>query len=147
MSTKDLANLYSNIFKVALFTIWQMTQCIVLTVQCFYLRGNKGPFFLLLTRNKTVANAFHENERLNIGNQYHRDATKVASGIIEKFEEPHNIIPHRIDETVKERQMKYQKIVQALYRILYLIQKQGISYQRTLKLLETATPCEIQEIF
>ena len=43
--------------------------------------------------------------------------------------------------------MKYQKIVQALYRILYLIQKQGISYQQTLKLLETATPCEIQEIF
>ena len=32
---------------------------------------------------------------------------------MEKFEEPHNIIPHQTDETVKEQQMKYQKIVQA----------------------------------
>ena len=30
----------------------------------------------------------------------------------EKFEEPHNIILRQIDETVKERKMKYQKIVQ-----------------------------------
>ena len=29
--------------------------------------------------------------------------------------------------------MKYQKIVQALDRILYLIEKQGICYQGTLK--------------
>ena len=49
-------------------------------------------------------------------------------GIIEKFE--YNI-PHQIDETVKERQMKYQKIVQALYTIPYLIGKQRISYQGT----------------
>ena len=35
-----------------------------------------------------------------------------------KFEEPHNIIPHQIDETVKVQKMKYQKTVQALNRIL-----------------------------
>ena len=44
------------------------------------------------------------------------------------FEEPHNIIPHQIDETVKKRPMKYEKIVQALDRILYLIGKNEISY-------------------
>ena len=44
------------------------------------------------------------------------------------LKEPHNIIFHQIDETVKERQMKYQKIVQALDRFLYLIGKQDISY-------------------
>ena len=38
-----------------------------------------------------------------------------------------------MDETVEERQMKYQKIVHALDRILYLIGKQGISYQGTQK--------------
>ena len=45
----------------------------------------------------------------------------------------YNIIPHQIDETVKEQQIKYQKIFQALDRILYLIVKQGISYQGTQK--------------
>ena len=54
-----------------------------------------------------------------------------SPGIIEKFR--YNIIPHQIDETVKERQMKYQKIVQALDRILCLIGKQIISYQGTQK--------------
>ena len=34
----------------------------------------------------------------------------------------------------KERQIKYQKITQALDRIFYFIRKQGISYQETQKL-------------
>ena len=41
--------------------------------------------------------------------------------------------------------MKYQKIIQALDRILYLIGKQGISYQGTQKLAANRTPCGIQE--
>ena len=45
------------------------------------------------------------------------------------MKEPHNVIPHQIDKTVKEGQMKHQNIVQALDRILYLTGKQGISYQ------------------
>ena len=48
------------------------------------------------------------------------------------FEEPRNIIPHNVAETVKERQKKYQ-IVQALDRILYVIGKQGISFLETQK--------------
>ena len=59
--------------------------------------------------------------------------TKLAPGIIEKLKEPHNVIPHQIDKTVKEGQMKHQKIVQALDRILYLTGKQGISYQEQQK--------------
>ena len=74
---------------------------------------------------------FHENQRFNIGNQYQKDATQLAPEIIEKFE--YNIIPHQIDKAVKERQMKYRKIVQALDMILYLIGKERISYQGTQK--------------
>ena len=96
MSEKDCVNW--NIFTIALFIVCQITQCIVLTVQCFYLRRNKGPSVLLSTRYKIVAITFHKNHRLNIGNQYHNDTTNLASGIIEKFEEPHNIIPHQIHE-------------------------------------------------
>ena len=36
-----------------------------------------------------------------------------APGIIEKIEEPRDIIPNHIDETLKERKMKYPKIVKA----------------------------------
>ena len=36
---------------------------------------------------------------------------------------------HHIDETQKERQMKYPKIVETLNRMLYFTGKQGISYQ------------------
>ena len=39
--------------------------------------------------------------------------------------------PYQIDETLKERQMKYSKIVEGLDRILYFIGNQGISYRRT----------------
>ena len=51
--------------------------------------------------------------------------------IIEKFEESHNIISYQIDETLKEQQMKYPKISEALDWILYLIGKQRISYWGT----------------
>ena len=40
MCSKDRVNL--SIFTVALFIVCQMTQCIVLTVQCFYLWRSKG---------------------------------------------------------------------------------------------------------
>ena len=65
------------------------------------------------TRFKMVAVTFLKYQRLNIGNEYHKDATQETPGIIEKFEEPHNFIPHKIDETLKGRQMKYSKIVEA----------------------------------
>ena len=100
-----------------------MTQCIVLKVQCFCLRRSKGPVVLLSTRDKRITITFQESQRLNIGNEYQNDAIKLAPGIIDKFEEPYNIIPHQMDETVNERQRKYQKISQALDRILYLIGK------------------------
>ena len=92
------------------------------------------------TRYKRVTKTFHKNQRLTIGNQYHKDATNVTPRIIEKFEEPYNIITHQIDETLKERQMKYPKIVDVLGRILYLIGKQGISDRRT---QETAANSDI----
>ena len=100
-------------------------------MQCFYFWRSKGHLVLLSTRDKRIAIAFHKNQRLNIGDQYQKDATQLAPGIIEKFE--YNMIPHQIDKTVKERQMKYQKIVQALDRILYMNRNQRISYQGTQK--------------
>ena len=72
MSAKDRGNL--NIFTAALFTVFQMTQCIVLTVQCFYLQRSKGPSVLLSARDKRITITFHENQRLNIRNQYHKDS-------------------------------------------------------------------------
>ena len=65
---KDRVNLY--IITAALFTLCQMTQCIVLKVQCFYLWRSKGPLVLLSTKDKTIVIKFHENQRLNLGNQY-----------------------------------------------------------------------------
>ena len=70
MGAIDHVNL--NIFTVALFIECQMTHFIVLTVQCFYLRRNKGPSVLLSTRVKRVSITFHENERLNLGNQFEK---------------------------------------------------------------------------
>ena len=61
INAKDRANLY--IFTPALYL-----------VQCFYFRRSKGPLVLLLTRDKKIAITFHENERLNIGNHYQKDA-------------------------------------------------------------------------
>ena len=62
-------------FTVALFIVCQMKQCIVLKVLCFYLRGSKGPSVLLSTRDEKFAIIYHEIVRLNIGNQYKKNAT------------------------------------------------------------------------
>ena len=50
----------------------------------------------------------------------------MAPEVIEKSEEPHCIIPHQVDEILKEQQMKYPKLVETLDRILCLIEKQKI---------------------
>ena len=73
LSAKDRVNL--NILTVTLFTVCHTTQCFVLVKQCFYLWRNKGLSLMLSTRNKRVAITFHENQRLNLGNQYHKDDT------------------------------------------------------------------------
>ena len=83
VSAKDPVNL--NIFTVALLIVCQMTQCMVLTVKCFYLRRNKGPSVLWQAKFKRVAMISNKSQRLNIGSKHHKDATQVASGIIEKF--------------------------------------------------------------
>ena len=54
---------------ISLFIACQMTQCIVLKVQCFDLQRTKYPSFFLSTRIKKVAITFHEDQRLHIGNQ------------------------------------------------------------------------------
>ena len=73
MSAKDRVNLY--IFTAALFTVCQMMHFIVLKVECFYLRRSKNTLVLLSTSDKKIAITFHEDQRLNIGNQYRKDAT------------------------------------------------------------------------
>ena len=61
ISVKDRANLYTY-------------RSFVLKVQCFHFRRSKGPLVLLSTMDKRIAITFHENQRLNIGNQYQKDA-------------------------------------------------------------------------
>ena len=89
------------------------------TLGCFVNTGHKG------------WNNIHEKQTLHIGNKYHDDATKEASGIITKFEEPNNTIPHQTNDTLKERIKTYSKIVEALARVIHLIGKQGIAYRGT----------------
>ena len=48
-------------------------------------------------------NNIYEKQTLYIGNKYHDDAAKEASGIITKFEEPNNTIPQQTNDTLKER--------------------------------------------
>ena len=76
-------------------------------------------------------NNIHEKQTLHIGNKYHDDATKEASGIITKFEELNNTVPYQTNDTLKDRQKTYPKIVDALARIIHFIQKQGIAYRGT----------------
>ena len=91
-------------------------------MQCFYLRRSKGPSVLLLARDKRVAIIFPQNQRLNRANQYHKAAISLAPGVPEK---PHNIIPHQNGETLEERQIKYQKIIQALDRFFTWLESKG----------------------
>ena len=65
-----------------------------------------------------VAINFYDNQRLNLGKQQHK-------------KEPRNAISHQVDETLKERQMKYRKRVETLNKIFYLIGKQRIFYPGT----------------
>ena len=78
-------------------SVFQMKQCILLTMQYFHLPRNIGPLVLSSTRFKRVTIKFHKNQRLNIGNQYHKDVTLIINGIIEKFDEPRDVIPHQIN--------------------------------------------------
>ena len=50
---------------------------------------------------------------------------------ITKFEEPNNAIPHQINDTLKERQKTFPKIVEALAKIIHIIGKQGTAYRGT----------------
>ena len=83
MSAKYRVNL--GIFAVALFVVCKTTKCIILIRQWFCLRRRKGPSVLLSARAKMVAIKFHKNQKLNLGNQYHKDAINVTPETIEKF--------------------------------------------------------------
>ena len=62
MSVKDRWK--SNIVPVTLFIVWKRTQCTALTVQCFYIRRNKGPSVLLSAKNKRVAIKLYEKPKI-----------------------------------------------------------------------------------
>ena len=51
-----------------------------------HLHKSKGSSVLLSAKDKRTTVTFHENKKLNIGNQYHKGNTQLAPGIIEKFE-------------------------------------------------------------
>ena len=76
MRVKDLANLH--IFTVNLFIPYQMRQYIILKVQCSYLWRSTCHLVLLSTKDKRIAITVPENQKLNIGNQYQKDATYIV---------------------------------------------------------------------
>ena len=65
----------------------------------------------------------YEKQTLHIGNKYLNYATKEASRIITKFEEPNNTMPHQTNDTLNERQKTYLKVVEALATVIHLIGK------------------------
>ena len=69
MSSRDRVNL--NIFTIALFTARMSDD----TINCFVLQGNKDPLVLLSSWDKKIAITFHENQIVNLRNQYHKEAT------------------------------------------------------------------------
>ena len=101
MSAKDRANL--NIFVHSM-----PDDAVQMTVQCFNLWRKKDSSVLLSTRDKRVAITFHQNQRLNIGNQYDKDTTQLAPEVIEKFKKPH-ITPHQIDETLRNGKLSIHR--------------------------------------
>ena len=64
MSDEDRINF--DIFSVALLAVCQSAHCVLLSVQCFYLRRNQIPSFLLSIRNRKAALRFHENQILSL---------------------------------------------------------------------------------
>ena len=129
MGVKGLAKLNTCI--VALCIAKKKMQYIVLVVHCFYPLISEEHWGLFVNSGYKGWNNIHEKQTLHIGNKYHDNATKEASGIITKFEEPNNTISHQTNDTLKERQKTYPKIVEALARIIHLIGKQGIAYRGT----------------
>ena len=116
-----------------------------LILQNHFQLDNSYAFLKAILHSKRVTITFYEKPRLNLGNQYHKDATQITPGIKEKFKGPltnTNITPQQIDETLKERQMKCPKIFEALDRILYLIR---ILIDGLRKQLQTVIPCETQK--
>ena len=99
MSVKHRVNL--NIFFSSF--VYSMSDDTVYYIDCeMVLSAEKQSSFVLLSAKvKKVAIKFHKN--LNLRNQFHKDAIKVA---------------YQIDETLEELKMKYPKIVEALERIL-----------------------------
>ena len=68
-----------------------------------------------------------EKELRHSGNSYHQQAVHSADGIIAKFENPANTIPVQANEVLKERHQVYEKIVEALARVIHLLGKQGLA--------------------
>ena len=64
MSDEDRINF--DIFSVALLAVCQSAHCVLLSVQCFYLRRNQIPSLLLSIRNRKAALRFHENQILSL---------------------------------------------------------------------------------
>ena len=78
-----------------------------------------------------ILDNIHEKQTLHTSNKYHDDVASEASGIITKFEEQNNTIPHQINNTLKEGLKNYLEIIEALARIVHLIGKQDIAFRGT----------------
>ena len=68
---------------------------------------------------------------IGVGITFTRNKHDILVINITKSEEPNNAIPHQINDTLKERQKTFPKIVEALAKITHLIGKQGTAYRGT----------------
>ena len=121
---KGLAKL--NIFIIALYIEKKKMQYIALNKRCFHpvISEERQGLSLILDN-------IHEKQTLHTSNKCHDDVASEASGIITKFEEQNNTIPHQINNTLKEGHKNYLEIIEALARIVHLIGKQDIAFRGT----------------
>ncbi|XP_065674100.1 uncharacterized protein LOC136091044 [Hydra vulgaris] len=106
-------------------------------VYCIYyslfLKQDKKSLGAFINRGYKEWHIILEEQKLHIGNRYHKEAIEQGNGICCRFENPRQTISLQSDSTLKNRQQMYLYIVETLVRIIHLMGKQGLSFGGTYK--------------
>lgn len=70
-----------------------------------------------------------EKKSRHQSNPYHEQAFQHAVGLIERFEQPENTLPVKLDSITAERYRKYPIILNILARVVHLLGKQGLAFR------------------
>ena len=70
-----------------------------------------------------------QKQQTHVGNEYHSTAMTEAFGIIEKFETVVNTIDYQTIQDIQNRYKTYPQIIEALARIVHLLERQGLAFR------------------